>query len=112
MAAYWRVSEVHVLEDFAIRVRFVDGLEGVVRFSPDFFRGVFSHLNDPAKFREVAVIDGAVRWPGGLDLAPDAMYQDIKLQGERLVGKAATISTLDYRFNRDTANERTKNDGN
>lgn len=55
MATCWRVSEVHVLEDYAIRVRFVDGLEGVVRFPPDFFRGVFSHLNDPAKFREVAV---------------------------------------------------------
>ena len=55
-----------------------------MHFSPDFFRGVFSHLNDPAKFREVAVVNGAVTWPGGLDLAPDAMYQEIKLHGERL----------------------------
>jgi hypothetical protein len=78
-----------VLENYAIRLRFVDGLEGVVRFPPDFFRGVFSHLNDPAKFREVAVINGAVTWPGGLDLAPDAMYQDILPQGKRLAGKAA-----------------------
>lgn len=80
MAAYWRVSEVRVIEDFAIWVRFADGLEGVVRFPPEFFSGVFAHLSDPAQFRQVAVVDGAVTWPGGLDLAPDAMYQDIKLQ--------------------------------
>jgi hypothetical protein len=51
MAAYWRVSEVNVLEDYSIRVRFVDGLEGVVHFPPDFFRGVFSPLDDSTKFR-------------------------------------------------------------
>lgn len=81
MAAYWRITEISVLDVKSIRVRFTDGLEGVVRFPPDFFQGVFSHLNDPAKFREVAVVGGAVTWPGGLDLAPDAMYQDIKLHG-------------------------------
>ena len=74
MAAYWKVAEVLVLDDQSIRVRFTDGLEGVVQFPPDFFQGVFSHLCDPVKFREVSVVDGAVTWPGGLDLAPDAMY--------------------------------------
>ena len=49
---------------------------------------------------------GRVAWPGGLDLAPDAMYHDIKLHGERLAGKAASITTHDYRFDRDAANER------
>ena len=86
MAAYWRITEARVLDDHAILVRFTDGLEGVVRFSPDFFQGVSSHLCDPVKFREVAVVDGAVTWPGGLDLAPDAMYQDIKLHSEQMAG--------------------------
>ncbi len=109
MAAFWRVTEVRALDDCcSIRVRFTDGLEGVVRFPPEFFQGVFSHLSDPARFKEVAVVSGAVTWPGGLDLAPDAMYVDIKRQGERLPGKAATVSTRGYRFDRDDANERTK----
>jgi hypothetical protein len=82
MPAYWRVTEVRVLEGFAIWVRFTYALEGVVRFSPEFFSGVFSHLSDPAKFGEVAVVNGAVTWPDGLDLAPDAMYQDITLHGK------------------------------
>jgi len=86
MAAYWRITEARVLDDHSIQVRFTDGLEGVVRFSPYFFQGVFSHLCDPVKFREVAVVDGAVAWPGGLVLAPDAMHQDIKLHAEQMAG--------------------------
>lgn len=81
MAAYWRVNEVRVIDDYAVWVRFVDGLEGVVRFLPGFFRGVFSHLIDPAQFRQVAVVGGAVTWPGELDLAPDAMHEEIKRRG-------------------------------
>ncbi len=81
MAAYWRVNEVRVIDDYAVWVRFVDGLEGVVRFLPGFFRGVFSHLIDPAQFRQVTVVGGAVTWPGDLDLAPDAMHEEIKRHG-------------------------------
>lgn len=62
MSAYWRVTEVAVVDEHAVRVRFVDGLEGVVRFLPGFFRGVFAHLSDPAQFRQVKV-------EGGRDLA-------------------------------------------
>lgn len=81
MSAYWRVTEVRVVGDCAVFVRFKDGLEGVVRFLPGFFRGVFSHLSDPAKFRQVTVVGGAVTWPGELDLAPDAMHEEIKQRG-------------------------------
>ena len=81
MPAYWRVSEVRVIEDHALRVRFIDGLEGVVRFLPGFFRVVFAHLSDPAKFQQVTVVGGAVTWPGELDLAPDAMHEEIKQRG-------------------------------
>lgn len=81
MAAYWRISDVRVIEDNAVWVRFFDGLEGVVRFQPGFFRGVFSHLADPTQFRRAAVVNGAVTWPGDLDLAPDAMHLEIKQRG-------------------------------
>jgi hypothetical protein len=105
----WRVTQVRALDDCcSIRVYFTDGLEGVVRFPPEFFKGVFSHLSDPSRFKEVAVVNGAVTWPGGLDLAPDAMYEDIQQQVGRLPGKATTISTRGYRFDRDDANARTK----
>ena len=84
-ATSWRVSEVKVIEEHALRVRFMDGLEGVVRFLPGFFCGVFAHLSDPAQFRQVAVENGAVTWPGSLDLAPDAMHKEIASRGEWVV---------------------------
>jgi len=93
MVAPWRVAEVQVIEDRTIRVRFVDGLEGVVCFSPDFFRGVFAHLIDSVRFQEVAVVGGAVTWPGDLDLAPDAMYDEIKLRGEWVVGNEVSAES-------------------
>ena len=85
MQAYWRVTEVKVVDEFAIKVRFKDGLEGIIRFSPGFFRGVFSHLIDPKQFQTVSVENGAVTWPGHLDLAPDAMHQELKAHGEWLI---------------------------
>ncbi len=36
--------------------------------------GVFAVLADPQCFAEAAIELGAVTWPNGLDLAPDAMY--------------------------------------
>ena len=85
MSAYWRVSDVRVVDDHAVRVWFNDGLEGTVRFLPGFFRGVFAHLTDPSQFQKVTVLNGAVTWPGELDLAPDAMHSEIKANGEWVV---------------------------
>ncbi len=44
--------------------------------------GVFAQLADPARFAEAQVQYGAVTWLGELDLAPDAMYAEIKKSGE------------------------------
>lgn len=85
MPAFWRVETIRIISDNAISVHFSDGLEGTVLFQPGFFRGVFAHLTDPTLFRQVTVVDGAVTWPGDLDLAPDAMYEEIKQHGEWLV---------------------------
>jgi len=56
-----------------------------VNFLPSFFRGVFSHLASLPEFQKVNVVDGVVTWPGELDLAPDAMYAEIKRSGEWLL---------------------------
>jgi hypothetical protein len=47
--------------------------------SPD--AGVFAALADHALFAQVRVEYGAVTWPGEIDLAPDAMYAEIKKAG-------------------------------
>lgn len=85
-AAPWRVTDMQLVGERAMKVRFLDGIEGMVRFRPSFFNGLFAHLIDPARFAEAKVEMGAVTWPGELDLAPDRMHDDIAEQGECVLG--------------------------
>jgi hypothetical protein len=82
--APWRVADVEVLPGFQLRVRFNDGTAGVVNmttFVGSESAGVFARLRDEGLFRQVKLSLGAVSWPGGLDLAPDAMHCAIKEHG-------------------------------
>jgi hypothetical protein len=81
----WDVTEIRLAGDFAILVRFKDGVEGVIKFLPTFFRGAFAHLREPSEFQRVMVVDGVVTWPGELDLAPDAMHDELEKKGEWLL---------------------------
>jgi hypothetical protein len=80
----WTVVEARAISDRVLAVRFIDGTEGQVDLSAlidGAKAGVFKSLRDEAVFRSVTVTDGAVSWPNGLDLAPDAMYDAIKETG-------------------------------
>jgi len=78
---YWDVVEVKPMGDLGLFVRFADGLTGEVQFKHQHLTGVFEPLKDPAYFKQVFIDHGAVAWPGQIDLAPDAMYQEIKTKG-------------------------------
>ncbi len=78
----WEVTEVEIVDKYALRVRFKDGSAGVIRFSPTFFRDGFSPLHEHAQFQQVQLVDGVVTWAGELDLAPDAMHKEIRQHGE------------------------------
>jgi hypothetical protein len=76
---------VSALPEFRLAVAFRDGTEGVVDMSAlvsSANAGVFARLRDLAVFDQVFIEYGAVTWPGNLDLAPDAMYDEIKAHGE------------------------------
>ena len=78
---YWDVVEVKAVNHLALFVRFADGLVGEIRFTPEHLTGVFTPLKDGDFFRQVYIDQGAVAWPGQIDLAPDAMYHEIKEKG-------------------------------
>jgi hypothetical protein len=67
-------------------VEFTDGTTGEADLSR-FLSGarvsgtVFEALRDPAAFAQARVELGAVTWPNGADLAPDAMYDAIREHG-------------------------------
>ncbi len=87
-ASPWRVASVEALPGYRISVRCLDGAEGIVDLSrlvhsPS--AGVFAKLSDSSLFAQAGVEYGVVTWPGEIDLAPDAMYREIKASGEWLV---------------------------
>lgn len=74
----WRVSEVTPLPDFRLKVRFNDGLEGIVGMDAlvhSAKAGVFSALAQQDVFNAAHV-------EHGIDLAPDAMHAAIKATGK------------------------------
>ena len=80
----WRIRFVRPLSNYRLNIQFMDGLEGFVDLSKlitDENAGVFATLKDEELFNSVYLDYGAVMWPGGLDLAPDAMYDGIKKTG-------------------------------
>jgi hypothetical protein len=84
-SAPWRVAAVESLSDYRLKVRFIDGTEGTVAMAALIFgeqAGVFAALRDPAVFAQVSVEMGVTTWPGEIDLAPDAMYEEIRKHGE------------------------------
>jgi len=82
----WYVTALSVLPGHRLEVQFADGQAGVVDMSRDDFSGVFAPLADETYFAQAVVKDGVVVWPNGVDIAPDAMYEEVS--GKR-VGIAA-----------------------
>ena len=77
---YWDVVEVKPEPGYRLFVRFQDGLSGYVRLKKEELTGVLAPLNDPDFFDQVFVDQGAIAWPGEIDLAPDAMHAEVARQ--------------------------------
>ena len=77
---YWDVVEVKPEPDYSLFVRFRDGLSGRVRLQREELTGVLAPLNDPGFFEQVFIDQGAIAWPGEIDLAPNAMHAEIARQ--------------------------------
>ena len=84
------VTGAQPLDNYRLRLRFEDGIEGVVDLSSTLsFRGVFEPLRDPSFFKQVGVDPelGTVIWPNGADLDPDVLYANVT--GQEIVVDAA-----------------------
>lgn len=74
---YWDIVEVIPKSDYSLFVRFKDGTSGLVRLRGDQLTGALEPLRDERFFERVFIDQGAVAWPGEIDLAPDAMYAEV-----------------------------------
>jgi len=74
---YWDVVEVKPESNHRLFVRFKDGLSGHFHLRTEDLTGVLAPLREPQFFNQVFIDNGAVAWPGDIDLAPDSMYRQI-----------------------------------
>ena len=82
----WRIVAVTALPAARLSVTFVDGTTGEVDMREFLSRSevdgtLFEPLRVPDVFARVETVLGAVQWPNGADLAPDAMYDAIPERG-------------------------------
>lgn len=74
------ITEVHALENYQLRLKFEDGVEGVVDIAGLIrFTGVFALLKDQDYFTQVRVNPelGTICWPNDADIDPDVLYARI-----------------------------------
>ena len=72
------VTKVQTLPDWRLAVEFSDGVRGEISLKDRLFGPVFEPLRAWAMFGQAYVDEfGAVAWPNGADLAPDALYEQI-----------------------------------
>lgn len=72
------LTHVEVIGDYKLRITFEDGTVGDVSFDGREWTGVFEPFHDPAVFAQVYVDKQfrSLARPNGLDMAPEALYQD------------------------------------
>jgi hypothetical protein len=74
-----RVAAVKALSGYRLSVRFDDGTEGEIALYDRLFGPVFEPLRDPLVFGKAFVDEyGVIAWPNGADLAPDALYEQLR----------------------------------
>ena len=82
----YRVTRVDALKPCRLYVEFTDGVSGEVDLAPRLFGPVFEPLKDPEMFASVGIDDfGAICWPNGADLAPDALHSELSDRARRAV---------------------------
>jgi hypothetical protein len=70
-----KIIDAKPLPAFRLELRFDNGEIGTVDLTSFAGCGVFEAWNVPGIFESVSVTDeGAARWPGDIDLCPDALY--------------------------------------
>lgn len=71
------VIAVEALEGNRIHLEFENGRRGIFDMSPLLSRGVFRELQRPEVFASVHVAGGTAAWPGGIDVAPERLYEGL-----------------------------------
>lgn len=73
-----RVTAVEIRPPFGLHLTFNDGVVRDVDLTRDVWGPMFEPLQNPEFFAQVAIKDGTVAWPNGLDLDPLVLHGDFE----------------------------------
>jgi len=74
----YKITDVKVLSNYRIWLKYSDGTEGTVNLSYLVGKGVFSLWNNYEEFKKVSIgTSGELVWGTEVDLCPDALYMQI-----------------------------------
>ena len=73
---YLAVKNVKTIEDYKLILTFEDGSVRVFDVSPLLEKGIFKELNDEVLFKTVKINFDTVEWVNGVDIDPEALYED------------------------------------
>ncbi len=78
---FLHVKEAKYLHDYVIHLRFNDGAEGEIDLSGELDGEVFGPLKDIQKFKSFKVdpILETIVWDNGADLAPEFLYENMRI---------------------------------
>lgn len=86
-----KITRVEIEPNYQLRVEFSDGVAGTVDLSSRLFGPIFEPLKDPTVFAQAHIDEfGAITWPNGADLAPDALHQTLLAKNPRQPSKVRT----------------------
>ena len=77
------VVEAKYVRDYILWVRFEDGAEGEVDLSQSLVGPVFEPLREKQYFAQVRIDPelGTIVWPNGADVAPETLYERVRVTG-------------------------------
>lgn len=85
--------DVRYLDDFRLRISLDNGTEIERDLTPltERAKGVLTKLRDPKFFRRVRIVDGALTWPGEIDICPLTTLYGADWMTKTEIAKTASI---------------------
>jgi hypothetical protein len=77
-----KAAQVEALNDYKIKVVFVDGVSGIVDLTGLIQKGIFQKLKDIQFFKKVYTDGYSIAWSDELEIDVDSIYAEIMNNGQ------------------------------
>ena len=75
---FWDVKNVKPMPGHCLHVEIEDGRSGIFDMKPYLEHGMFKELKNTNYFNQVGVFLGAITWPNGQDISPEALIAQLE----------------------------------